>query len=310
MYDNADFHCIFRLSLVARLCGQAILNRAFHSYHSVFSAGCPFSSAEKYLSPFKLLHFTLLGGIHFMKKAIHTVTVILILCAFIASAFAQQAQIYTLEGLVTEVGDSYFIMEDAGLGTVRVNLDEALTAYDGVAAKDAMAVGLYVYVRYNGVLTRSIPPQVTAEKVSCFVVTGTVAEILDNGFTVEGDAVMGTVMVHGYDGMPPVYKGVPITLYYSGVMALSYPPQITAAYVIVPMISGTVSQVEDSGFTLTTTDGISYAVAITGDTQLLSLPADGEAMTVFYASQADDSGNTVNALVVSAQEAQGEAVQE
>ncbi len=244
-----------------------------------------------------------------MKKTIFTAIVILTLCALLASAFAQQAQSYTLEGLIAEVGDGYFIMEDTGLGTVRVNLDDALTAYDGIAAKDAMAVGQYVYVRYNGVMTRSISPQVTAEKVSCYMVTGTVAEILDSGFTVEGDTVLGTVMVHGYDGMPPVYRGVPITLYYSGVMALSYPPQITAAYVIVPTLTGTVSQAADGGFTLTTADGASYTVTVTGDTQLFSLPADGDTVTVYYDGLLSGD-NATTALAVVAQGLLTEAVQE
>jgi hypothetical protein len=48
------------------------------------------------------------------------------------------------------------------------------------------------------------------------------------------------VIVHGGDTLPPVYEGVAITLYYSGVIALSFPPQISAAYAVVPTLTGMV----------------------------------------------------------------------
>ncbi len=48
------------------------------------------------------------------------------------------------------------------------------------------------------------------------------------------------MIVHGGDTLPPVYEGVAITLYYSGVIALSFPPQISAAYAVVPTLTGMV----------------------------------------------------------------------
>ena len=143
-----------------------------------------------------------------------------------------EAQTTTLQGLVTKVGDGYLLLTDETLGEVRVNMDATITTYEGVAGKDTMVVGQYAFVTYNGIMTRSIPPQVTATKVSVFVVQGTVGEIFTNGYIVEGDAVLGSVLVHMGEGFPSVYQGVPITLYYNGVMALSMPPQINAAYLV------------------------------------------------------------------------------
>ncbi|MCE5342694.1 MAG: hypothetical protein LLF96_03780 [Eubacteriales bacterium] len=238
-----------------------------------------------------------------MKKTLLAIMLIFTLLVVCSAAFSAEMQSYTLEGLITEVGEGYFIMADIGQGEVRVNLDDTVTAYDGVASKDGMTIEQYVYVRYNGVLTRDVPPQVTAEKVSCYVVSGTATDILDNAFTVEGDTVLGTVLVHGYEGMPPVYRGVPITLYYNGVMALSYPPQITAAYLVVPTLTGIVSSAGESGFTLTTDSGMVYTVAVTEETTLFSLPADGERVTAYYDGLPENE-TTVSALAVAVPEAE------
>ena len=190
-------------------------------------------------------------------------------------AVAEQSPSQTLQGLITEVNESYFVMEDQSIGTVRVNLDDAVTAYDGIAVKGKLTVGLYVFVQYSGVLTRDIPPQATAQKVGCYVVRGSVGEILQNGYLVKGDTVLGDVIVHMGENMPSVYSGVAITVYYNGVMALSMPPQINAAYILVPMLDGIASAVTEQGFTLTDANGEIHAITLTADTRLLTVPAEG-----------------------------------
>ena len=226
-------------------------------------------------------------------------TLALLMCA---SAFASTVPSVTLEGLITEAGDGWFLMSDVTQGAVRVNLDDATTAYDGIAGKDAMAVGQYVYVTYNGIMTRSLPPQVTAQKVSCFVVNGTVTDILENGALVEGDTVLGSVIVHGYAGMPPLYQSVPVTLYYNGIMALSYPPQITVAYAVVPALTGAVSSAGTTGFTLTAGDGTVYTISVSAATEMQSLPANGEQVTVYYSGTPGEN-STVTAFGVAAAQA-------
>lgn len=210
----------------------------------------------------------------------------------LAEGAVAQADEATLQGLITEVGDGYFVMADETLGAVRVNLDDAVTVYEGSAARDTLAVGQYVLVAYDGTMTRSQPPQVTARRVGCFSVTGTVTEILAGGYVVEGDPVLDRVIVHMADGFPPVYAGVPITVYYSGVMALSMPPQIGALHIVVPVLTGTVSALADAGFTLTDAAGQRYAVTTDENTRFTVMPSDGAQVNVYYSGALTPEGGT------------------
>jgi len=240
------------------------------------------------------------------------VAVALMLSLFCFCCFASAETDALLQGLITEVGDGYFLMDDTRQGAVRVNLDGETTVYEGVVTGDTLAAGQYVYVRYNGVMTRSLPPQVTAEKVSCFTVSGTVADILDTGYTVEGDAVLGTVIVRTEDAFPIVGAGVPVTVYYNGVMALSYPPQVTAVYTVVPVLEGVASGVTADGFTLTADDGATYSIAVTADTGIYTLPAEGERLKVYYNGELTDDTAAVALAVVSpeAESMQDDAAEE
>ena len=130
-----------------------------------------------------------------MKKWLAMLLAVTMLCQLVP-AVAEQAQTYTLQGLITEVDSGYFLMDDETQGTLQVNLDDSITTYDGIAAKNKLTVGLYVFVQYNGMMTRSLPPQATALKVGCYVVNGSVSDILTNGYIVEGDTVIGKVIVH------------------------------------------------------------------------------------------------------------------
>lgn len=59
-------------------------------------------------------------------------------------------------------------METEEFGLVEVHFTEQ-TLLEG--AED-FAVGDYIFVSYNGMMTRSLPPQVTAEKVTAYRFTG------------------------------------------------------------------------------------------------------------------------------------------
>ncbi len=231
-----------------------------------------------------------------LKKAEYLLLTLLLLLFSGTAAFAQDNTGATLEGLITETKDNYFLMDDIAYGSVQVNLDPSSTVYEGVAAAYTLAAGQYVYVAYNGSMTKSIPPQVQADKVSCFTVTGTVNAILNDGFTVDGDALLGTVIVHTSGVLSPVYQGVSITLYYNGVMALSYPPQVTAVYLSVPTLQGVVSGLISDGFKFTTDDDITYQIALSPSTDILALPAEGARLLVYY--NGDRSGETVEALAI------------
>ena len=170
-----------------------------------------------------------------------------------------------LEGLVTELVDGGFIMEDRDLGEVLVNVDDT-TVLDGILAEGEIEAGQYVIVAYDGRLTRSIPPQAHADRVGCYVLNGTVSEFLESGILLAGDELFGDVIVRLNGSMPHIYQDMPITVYYDGVMALSLPGQVNARYVIVPELTGVVSEKDSEGFTLTSADGQSYRVLLSDDT--------------------------------------------
>ena len=88
---------------------------------------------------------------------------------------ADENEVYYLTGQITEITDEYIILE----GTEQVNLFDD-TAFGG-KFPDELVVGEYAQVIYDGKMTRSIPPQVTALAVDVCVLEGKVAEILEDG---------------------------------------------------------------------------------------------------------------------------------
>jgi uncharacterized protein YdbL (DUF1318 family) len=231
-------------------------------------------------------------------------TLLIALCLSLAALAPQAAHAQTvadkaLQGLITEVGEGYFLLQDESLGPVHVTLDDALTVYEGIAAKDTLAVGQYVLVAYNGVMTRSIPPQVTALKISCFVLRATVTEVLHSGVVVQGDEIVEKAIVHLDENAPPVYLGMLVTVYYSGVMALSMPPQISALHVVVPTLEGTASGISNTGFLLTTMDGQLNLIALDANTRRTVMLEEGLPVRVYYSGTATE-GESVLALEVAA----------
>ena len=182
------------------------------------------------------------------------------------AAFAEENEPYTLlEGLVTEVLEQGFVMDDIELGSVLLNVDET-TVMDGILAEGDIEVGQYVFVEYDGRLTRSLPPQAHADRVGCYRLTGTVDLSVSMGVLLIGDPTFGDVIVRVDGSMPHLFQGMPITVYYNGVMAMSYPGQVTASHIVVPELTGVVSDRDEAGFTLTDADGNEYRVLLSEQT--------------------------------------------
>ncbi|HNW85451.1 MAG TPA: hypothetical protein PKJ47_00735 [Candidatus Limiplasma sp.] len=232
------------------------------------------------------------------------------LCAALAltvsAGLAQQADSGSLQGLITEVGESSLVMNDLANGAVRVILEEGRTVYKGNAEKASMAVGQYVFVRYSGAMTGDNPPQATADTVECYWVKGTVSEILQNGYVVKGDSVLGTVMVHTDAQLAPVFLNVPITVYYSGIMALSMPPQIEALQTVVPVLEGVASKVAEDGFVLTDDQGVAHRIMLNAQTQLVQQPADGLSVCVYFNGEPESAAD-VTALEITGVLSAGDA---
>lgn len=138
-----------------------------------------------------------------------------------------EREIVGLSGLIGEVTPEYLVITDAELGEVRVNLGEE-TVFEGVE-HEALAVGQYVYIDYDGKMTRSLPPQVFAMRVYAHVVSGTVTAVEEGSVTLDQDG--SPVVVHLPEGAPALAPGQHVTAYTSGMMTMSLPPQVSAGYV-------------------------------------------------------------------------------
>lgn len=220
-------------------------------------------------------------------------------------AFAEENEPDTLlEGLVTEVLEQGFVMEDIELGSVLLNVDET-TVMDGILAEGDIEVGQYVFVEYDGRLTRSLPPQAHADRVGCYRLTGTVDLSLSMGVLLTGDPIFGDVIIRVDGSMPHLFQGMPVTVYYNGVMAMSYPGQVTARHIVVPELSGVVSDRDSAGFTLTDADGNEYRVLLSEQTFTGVLSASVEDAPAVDGAAQEDAGAEES---VAAEPDEGESV--
>lgn len=165
------------------------------------------------------------------KNPMKLISIILsILLAFGACATAEPAA-ETITGVVTEyVHGQYMVIENAQLGTVQVNLAPETP----IEADRAIQAGDYVYVSFDGAMTASLPPQISAKNVVMRTLTGDVVSV---------DAKNNDVLIRTADGqevlvhMPDEWKGAKIdfptlTAYFDGAMTMSLPGQISAGMVV------------------------------------------------------------------------------
>ena len=131
-----------------------------------------------------------------------------------------QQEVFTLTGQITEVGEDYLILEDAQQGQVHVNFAED-TVYEGIEQN--------AVVLYNGVMTRSLPPMVTAMRISVYEISGTVAEVQEDGrVLIDRADVNDQVLVTLPEGAQTPEVGDEIVVYTTGIMTMSLPPQTHA----------------------------------------------------------------------------------
>lgn len=203
-----------------------------------------------------------------MKKMISLFAALLLAVAAPLTVLAEDTEMMmTFEGLVTEIFDGGFLMEDKEMGLVQVNTDDK-TVLDGILSIQPMEVGMYVLVDHTGMMTRSIPPQVYGMRVGCYTLSGVAGEITEEGVLLTGDPIFGEVFVQMTPTMGNVFPGVPMLVYYDGVMTMSLPGKVNARHVVVPELTGVVSDKDGAGFTLTDEDGNAYRV-LTSDALLV-----------------------------------------
>ena len=144
--------------------------------------------------------------------------------------------IFTLAGAIVDITDEGLLL-DCGERGEYLALVQENTVFAGVESLEALAAGMFVTVTYNGQETRSLPPQVSAERIACFAMTGVVTDITDEGFLLERrdeqDARVDDVLVRVNDLETPEL-GARVTVYFNGVMTLSLPGQINAQSIAFP----------------------------------------------------------------------------
>ena len=142
----------------------------------------------------------------------------------------QEQEIFMLGGEVTELGEDFFVMTDAELGEVQVNLGDD-SAFDGVEPGE-LAVGQYVYVIYDGKITRSLPPQVFALRGSMYATAGSITELTEGKMTLVRDEIGDEVIISLPQDAPELSVGDHVTAYTTGIMTMSIPAQMNAVKVV------------------------------------------------------------------------------
>jgi len=139
-----------------------------------------------------------------------------------ATPAPESAEYADIAGVIAEITDAYLLISTADQGEVQVNVGEQ-TAYEG----DALAVGDYIHVTYDGKMTRSLPPQISALRVGCYVRTGAVGEITEDGFMLLGSTE--EIRVNAEKALlEGLTEGQNVSVYFNGAMTMSLPAQIGA----------------------------------------------------------------------------------
>ena len=167
------------------------------------------------------------------------------------------ADVVLLDGFITDVlDDSLLLLTKDGLAI------EALLNEDTIFEGKNAAIGDYVQIVYNGIMTRSLPAKITAMAVRNHMLMGVVSDLAETGFTltfgeeiyqVSADAAL----------LEGIQDGMFITLYYNGMMTRTIPAGVTAMHIRGQEIVGTITEMVEGGFTLTVEgEEIPYHVGI------------------------------------------------
>ena len=137
-------------------------------------------------------------------------------------------EIFDMAGMVTETGDGFIMIETADGQQVQVNLSEE-TFFDG---KEEIAAGDYIPVTYNGMMTRSLPAQISAMKVGCYVHTGAISDLGESSFILNTE--LEPIIVNATaEQLADLADGMTVTVYSNGAMTMSLPAQIGADMITV-----------------------------------------------------------------------------
>lgn len=171
-----------------------------------------------------------------------------------ASAPADEAATELISGIVSEyVEGERILLDTETMGSVQVNL----SAETPMEIDRPIQTGDYVYVAFDGAVTASLPPQLSAQSVIMHALAGDVVSVdADNGDVLIRTAEGQEVLVHLPDAWKDAQIDFPsLTAYYNGAMTMSLPGQISAG-MIVPdyFVNGVVEEIGED-FILIDADG-------------------------------------------------------
>ena len=159
-----------------------------------------------------------------MMKKLMAGMLALALLACAAAGFAQDEQAQEdavlLTGTILETAEDHVLLDVPELGEVQAWVN-AETVIEGV---DVLAAGQVAVVLYNGIMTRSLPGQITAQRVSVYAVEGTVTHVEEGRVTIMRADGEGDVIVTLPEDAPELGEGARVTAYTTGIMTMSLPP--------------------------------------------------------------------------------------
>lgn len=129
-------------------------------------------------------------------------------------------------GTVVEVTEEGILVDTETHGQVLAHLTEE-TLFEG---EDAIP-GAYVHILTNGMMTMSLPAQVTALRVGCYAFAGTVTEIDEEFFMLAANGSEYRVNAEA-EKLAALTVGQAVTVYSNGMMTMSLPPQIYGEMIV------------------------------------------------------------------------------
>ena len=139
---------------------------------------------------------------------------------------AEVQEVFLISGEIMEIGEDSILINAGEAGMVQANIAEETI----METTGELAVGDYVHVDYDGKMTRSIPAQITAQVIRCYIMEGEISEMIDgeNAALIETET-HGQVYVHlPEDNQAELQAGDSIKVYFNGAMTMSLPGQINA----------------------------------------------------------------------------------
>ena len=222
-----------------------------------------------------------------MKKLLSLILALLMIAAvpaFAEETEAAEIEYQTLEGIVTEITETYFILDTIDLGEVQVNFDSETHFSEELP----FACGQYAFVTYGGIMTRSLPPQIYAMNVTVSRLMGEVLSTDEPSNTIMiMTQLHGEVLVHlmETDSALNYAEGDLVMVYNSGAMAMSLPPQVGGSLIMkMYTVSGVVTEIGED-YVVIDENGALYQVVFAPDTTV-TMPSTemqvGDSVSVLF----------------------------